>query len=311
MLTPGVLSGATRTPRRLARRAFTLVELLVAMVLLSIVLTTVIQVMSRQQQFYTSAADVADVRRRLRGPLDLIPGEFRTLSPSQGDIYTMSDSSIEYRAPLGVAVICTIDAARTTISFPPSTLAKANGLTAWLETPLAQDSLLIVGRDSVWRPYALQIAPATGVCPLSSGFVSSAAEGAAGFTAVLLTPLDPAITAGALVRFFRRTHLSLFQGSDANWYLGRFQCIAGGTPACGTLQAMSGPYRSYAASGPSGVRLTYFDSAGTATSVASGVRRIHVTTAAATTTPRSMDGAFVGPVTDSLAVDVGVRNNRQ
>jgi prepilin-type N-terminal cleavage/methylation domain-containing protein len=313
------MSSLMRHRRRPRRGGFTMVEVMVALVLLSLVVGGLMAVVVEQQRFYDGASDIMEVRDNLRRVGDLLPSELRGIAPTEGDLIVMSDSAVEFRAPTGVGVICTIDLLRTTITVPPLNLASDAGLTSWTLRPLASDSMFIFdSRDNlIDTTIARQItvAPTVGVCPTSTGFTGSAAEAAAGFTFVLSSALPASVPVGAPIRFFRRVRYSLYQSaSDNNWYLGYRDFVESRVPQWSSVQSVAGPLLPYASSGATGLRFTYRDSVGTAlTAIADAprVRQIEIDARARTAMPVRTAGVRRGAggyYTDSLRTAVALRN---
>ena len=56
------------------------------------------------------------MRNSLRDLGEAIPSDLRGISSVGGDIYAMSDSSVDFRLATGISVICSIGALRTTVT---------------------------------------------------------------------------------------------------------------------------------------------------------------------------------------------------
>lgn len=301
-----------------ARPGFTLVEMMTVLVLLGIVVGGVVQVIAGQQRFSGDAAQVTETRNNVRQISDILPSDLRGLSAAGGDIYAMSDRFIEFRAPIGATVVCTIDPTRTIITVPPLALQAQNGLTAWLSTPLQGDSLFVfdegptqTATDDSWQRVALTAAPVgAAACPTTTNLTRNATEAAAGFTLRLSAALSATVTVGSVIRFYRRTRYELYQASDANWYLGWYDCVA--TPSratpCGVIQPLLGPYLPYTNVGASGLRFTYTDSTGAVTAVPTRVARMDVTVRARSLQQLRSHGWRKGWYQDSLDFSIAVRN---
>ncbi|HUF29231.1 MAG TPA: prepilin-type N-terminal cleavage/methylation domain-containing protein [Gemmatimonadaceae bacterium] len=312
------LKCAKRASRRL-RRGFTLIEIMVAIVLLSIVVGGLLAVVMEQERFYDGATEVMDVRDNLRRIGDLIPAEMRGLAPLEGDLITMMDSAVEFRAPTGASIVCTIDLARLTITVPPVALQSDAGLTSWASAPLLSDSMFIFdSMDALPDTFigrGIVAAPGIGVCPTTTGFTSNVTEAAGAVSFVLNSALPNSVPVGAPIRFFRRVRYSLYQSpTDRLWYMGYRDFVPSRSPAWSQIQAVAGPLMPYASSGATGLRFTYRDSDGTAlTSAADAprVRRIEIDARAQSATvmrtgglKRSASGHYV----DSLRTVVALRN---
>ena len=312
MLTAPTAPTAYGAPRRPVRAGFTLPELLIVVVVFGVIAGALVTTIARQQRFYGATQQIVTMRGSMRDAVNLLPADLRGLSRSGGDIYAMTDSSIDFRLPTGTSVLCTINAARTMVTVPPAQLASQSGITSWLATPRVGDSLFVYdegatsgSNDDSWRLVALTATPSAGSCPTTTGFTANATEAAAGVSLLLSAPLPATVRAGASIRFFHRAHYSLYRVPSGNWYVGFYECVGG---ACPTIQAVSGPYLPYASSGGGGLRFTYFDSTGTATANRALVSRIEVTTRAQTAHPVAVTGTQREHYADSLSVTVGLRN---
>lgn len=292
------------------RRGVTLAELMVALVIFGLVGAVIMRVLMRQQRFYTRAAEITTLHASSREIATLLPSDLRGLSSAGGDIYAMSDSSIDFRYPAGSAIICKVGIG--TVTIPPTTLASRGALTSWLTTPQSGDSVLIYDEgptntitDDSWKPYKLTAAVAVGSCPTTTGFTSTSAEAAAGYTLTLSSSPPATTPAGSVIRFFRRAHYSFYKTSTGESYLGFYDCPGG---VCGTLAPVSGPFKPYAATG-SGIQFVYYDSTGAVTTIPANVARIDVNVRAQTN-PVSLDEAARTVYIDSLVFSTALRNRK-
>src|SRR5439155_226723 len=73
----------------LRRRGFTLIELMVALVLLAIVAGGIYQVLVTNQQTYLAQTQRIDLQQNLRAGVTILPADFRELDPADGDIPVM------------------------------------------------------------------------------------------------------------------------------------------------------------------------------------------------------------------------------
>jgi hypothetical protein len=301
------------TSVRASRNGASLVELLVVLVVLGIVAGVIMRVVLRQQRFYASAAEITTTRSDLRDLATILPTDLRGISSAGGDIYAMSDSSIDFRLPVGRSIICQLGVGLTSVVVPPATLASRSAVTTWTSAPVLNDSVLIYDEgastattDDIWRPYKINAAPVVGVCPLATNFTSTAAEAAAGLKLVLNVALPATTPQGSSMHFFRRAHYGLFQTSSGKTMLGYFDCPAG---VCGAVTPVAGPFLPYAASG-SGVQFTYYDSTGAVTAVRTSVARVDVVLRGQTAAPVSLSDGTRSYMRDSLAFTVSLRNRQ-
>ena len=299
----------TSRPHR-PRRGVTLVELMVVLVIFGLVGGMIMRVLIRQQRFYSRAAEITTLHGNSREIVTLLPSDLRGISSAGGDIYAMSDSSIDFRYPAGQSIICKVGVGVVTI--PPTTLASRGALTSWLSTPQAGDSVLIYDEgattsitDDSWRVYKLTAAVTVGSCPTATGYTTTSAEAAAGYTLTLSSSPPATTPVGSMIRFFRRAHYSFYKTSTGESYLGFFDC-PGGT--CSSIVPVSGPFKPYAASG-SGIQFVYYDSTGAVTTIPANVARIDVTVRAQTNPVSVSDGPRANYV-DSLVFSTSLRNRK-
>lgn len=275
------------TPRA-QRPGFTLPELMIAMVLTSLVMGTLITVIVRQQRFYRGATEVIDTRSQTRQAINLLPNDLRMLSSNLGDLVTMRDSSVEINATVGSAVACRVGL--LSITLPP--LNAVNGpFTSWTAPPRVGDAAHVyIDTLGTFRVHEITAVDSNTVqCPGGPGtFLDAVADAGKWRYQLVLSPA-PTVTdqvAGAPVRITRRVRYSLYQSpTDRQWYLGyrdQTAVATGLNPVLNPVQPVSGPYRPYATDGTSGIRFLYFTSTGVQTAVPSQVARIDVAVRATT-----------------------------
>jgi len=306
---------------RFERSGFTLIEIMVSLTLLGVVVGALLTTVINQQRFYVSAADIIEMRDNLRQAGDLLPMELRGVAPAvPGEITAMQDTALEFRAPTGTSVLCTVSLVRTTITVPPVALSARSGLTTWMSPPVLGDSLFILDPNGalpdVYRGHAITGNPSVGTCPQSPvGFTGSVAEANAAVQLSISPPLSATTPIGVPIRFVRRVRYSLYRSAaDLQWYLGYRDFVGSRAPQWSSIQPVSGPFLPYAAAGAGGLRFTYRDSLGTAlTSLvdANRVRRVEMMVRARSrTTVRTsgLSGSNNGYYRDSVNVTIALRN---
>jgi len=82
----------------LARRGFTLIELMIALVLLGMVSAAVYKVLVNNQRVYLAQTQTIDLQQNIRAAAAILPAEFRELDASDGDIAAMGATSLQIRA---------------------------------------------------------------------------------------------------------------------------------------------------------------------------------------------------------------------
>src|SRR5438093_10941367 len=89
-----------------ARRGFTMVELLVALVLLALVSAALYRVLVNNQRLYLAQTQRIDLSQNIRAASNILPAEFRELDAADGDITAMSATSISIRAMRWLSFVC-------------------------------------------------------------------------------------------------------------------------------------------------------------------------------------------------------------
>lgn len=291
-----------------SRRGFTMIELLIALVLLGIVSAAVYRVLVNNQRLYLAQTERIDLAQNIRAAGSILPAEFRVLDASEGDITAMSATSISFRAMRWLGFACT----------PPVLGGALNGTSIIIRggapgQPLFYgsrginnntDSLLIyydgdptTRTDDFWATASINAAPNGQNCP----------DGQNGQRLIINLNLlgigantAGAIPVGAPVWGFERVSYQLYQPpGDTSWYVG-FQ------PGGGTMQPLIGPILT------NGLTFSYFDGNGNVTAVPTQVARIDIVVRARTRSAirKSGDAPLLTGV-DSIVTSVALRNNRR
>ena len=293
----------------LARRGFTLVELMIALVLLGIVSAAVYKVLVNNQRLYLAQTQTIDLQGNIRAAAAILPAEFRELDAADGDIKAMTATSLRIRAMRQLAFVCSDPALGGGIGQIVLTV-RTTPIYGTRQTFKQGDSILVYWEgdptnrnDDQWLPAQLQKDPDPGFCADSN---------VANNPAFLLT-LQPqwindptlnragAISRGAPLRGFDKVAYELYQSpTDNNWYLGQRNPAQGGT-----IQPMIGPLI-----GPNGVTFSYYDSVGVVTADSSKVSQIGFVLRARTASPiRSAGTGVQAYKVDSVVSWVALRNN--
>jgi len=295
----------------MSRRGFTMVELLVALVLLGIVSAALYRVLVNNQRLYMAQTARIDLSQNIRAAGNIMPAEFRELDASDGDITAMSATSLSVRAMRWTSFVCVAPA--------------LNGITAGRQMTIrggqAGDPMffgarsILVGTDSMfvyldadptsrlddyYVPAKLTAAapllcPAVGLAPPQPGTLVTwdgnffAGNNVAG-----------AIPVGAPVWGFERITYQLFRpAGDTLYYIGY-------GPTGGTPQPLIGPVL------PNGLSFAFYDSTGAVTAIRTKVARIDITVRARTTSAVRVGGqGTAATIVDSMVTSVALRNNRR
>lgn len=291
----------------LTRRGFTLVELLVALLLLGIVSTGIYRVLVNNQRIYQAQTQRIDLQQNIRAATAILPAELRELDAADGDLIAMDSTSITLRAPRWLGIIC----GRPTIAPPVGGVAT---VTMLIRTPLYgtrdlnmdSDQLLVyyegqqgeINDDGWVRGPITQNLPNVN-CAGDNGparqLVASLVFGVNQFAVTGMIPN------GAPVRGFEVVTYSLYQASDGRWYLG----YQGSQPG-ETRQPLIGPLV-----GANGVLFQYFTAAGAVTTVPAQVAQVRITLRAQTAQLVAQQTGPRAYVTDSIVTTVALRNNRR
>src|SRR5436309_9868935 len=93
-------------PMSRGRRGFTMIELLVALVLLGLVSAALYRVLVNNQRLYMAQTQRIDLAQNIRAAGSILPAEFRELDASEGDITAMTPTSISIRAMRWLGFAC-------------------------------------------------------------------------------------------------------------------------------------------------------------------------------------------------------------
>ena len=295
-------------PMSRGRRGFTMIELLVALVLLGLVSAALYRVLVNNQRLYMDQTARIDLSQNIRAAGTILPAEFRELDASEGDIAAMSATSVSIRAMRWLGFACNLPGlggALNSVSVivrggaPGQPLFfGARGIDA------AKDSVLIYydgnpnsRNDDFWATGSITAAPNGQNC--TDGTIARL-----GGLDLVMLGLGPnvagAIPTGAPVRGFERVVYQLYQpAGDTSWYVG-FQ------PAGQSMQPLIGPVLT------NGLTFQYYDVNGNVTAVRNQVARIDITVRARTAAAVRAGGqADRATVVDSVVTSVALRNNRR
>jgi prepilin-type N-terminal cleavage/methylation domain-containing protein len=293
----------------LGRRGYSIIELLIALVLLGMVSAAIYKVLVNNQRLYLAQTQTIDLNQNMRAAATILPAEFRELDSPDGDIQVMSATSIRIRAMRQLAFVCLTPPLGGGIGQLTLTVRKAP-MYGTRQTFNANDSLLIYWEgnpltraDDQWLTGQVKTVVPGAVCNQDTLGVANQ-----GYTLTLQPQwinnpalnVANAITRGAPVRGFDNVTYSVYQSpADNNWYLGQTNNSQGGG-----IQPIIGPLI-----GANGVTFSYYDSVGTVTADSSKVAQIQILLRARTASPvRDASGVQAFKV-DSIVTRVALRNN--
>lgn len=325
-----MMQTATKSLR--ARAGFTLIELMITVSLLGIIGAMLTGILVRQQRFHRAVANVSDARARMRDIATIMPTDLRGISTAGGDILSISDTSMQFRAFVGASVLCNFFST-TVIELPPRLLhhqltkdgdVTGGVLTAWINPPEEDDIAYIYDDgaeggnvDDSWTAYAITAVASeanSAWCPSDNvpAYTSSDDNSAVRYHITLAPAPDQAtVKIGAPIRFAREVRYSVYQAADNNWYVGFQRCPLG---ECGDREVLAGPVLSASEDTlTSGLFFVYYNRLGTrmeALSATDTIARINVgirtTSESLLKATTKTGGSIVGG--DSLRFTVGIRN---
>jgi prepilin-type N-terminal cleavage/methylation domain-containing protein len=294
----------------LGRRGYTLVELMIALVLLGIVSGAIYQVLVNNQRVYQAQTQQIDLQENLRAATTVLPAEFRELDAADGDIQLMTATAIQIRAMRKVGFLCLAPA--LAVGLGTFTMNVWQSPQYGRNLPIDNgDSVLVFFEgnattrdDDQWLPVKIN-GRSNFQCP-----DAQPAGGTPGYQLATAPPgwlnnpllsVNGSISKGSPVRAFEIVKYQLYQSSDGNWYVG-YQNMSKGA----SVQPLIGPL-----TGSAGLELDYFDVNGAVTTDSSKVAVIEIHVRAQTAQPVRSGGALgtIANKVDSITTRVALRNN--
>jgi prepilin-type N-terminal cleavage/methylation domain-containing protein len=276
-------------------RGFTLVEVLVAMVVMLAVTGAIYKLLTTSQRLSHAQAARTDLQSNERAASLVVPSELRELntvaggSDAENDIIAMQATSIKYRAMRGLGFVC--QATVGEIRF------RQSAWSGYRPPQLPRDTAYVffqtdpsIGSDGTWTKATITGVPTGNTCP----------DGTAAYTLTISPTLAAAPAVGAPVRLFEVMELGLYANGGKSWLGAR--SVSGGEAA---LQPLLGPLQD-----ATGFSLKYYDLTGVETGDRKSVRSIRLTVQGITSDRVSTGGgsSVVGFVGDSVVSQVTLRN---
>ena len=287
----------------LRRRGFTLVELMIAILLLGLVSTAIYKVLLNNQRTFAAQTQRIDLQQNIRAAATILPGEFRELDAADGDIVApMTATSITIRAMRQMAILCT---APVLPNNPLTFIVRQSPFFGDRQNFILGDSVLLyyegnttLRSDDRWVLGRVTINPPAQNCPDVAPKPGFAVTMQANWLPAGLNAANT-VTSGSPLRGFTTLTYSLWQSpTDNQYYLAQ--------TANGTTQPMVGPL-----TGANGLTFLYYDSTGTTqTAIPTVVRMIEIRVRARTAQViRQANDPALAYKTDSVVVRVALRNN--
>ena len=203
------------------RVGHTLVEVVLALLLLSVVSASAYAVLRSQRRFYAAHLQIAAARDVARIAVEILSGELRPASPLAGDLYAIAPDSLALRSFTGLGVVCDISGDVIRLRRVTGALgdAKADSVLVYLERGFD------TAQDDGWAATATQrVGAAAGRrCP----------DGRVPDVELVVERVIEGATVGSAVRGFRPYVYKLYESRDGRWWLGqrlregRFQPVVG------------------------------------------------------------------------------------
>jgi prepilin-type N-terminal cleavage/methylation domain-containing protein len=285
------------------RRGFTLVEILVAIFLTTVVGTSIYQLLWSTQRNTAALAQRMDVQDNVRSTVYYLSTVFRDLDASDGDIIAVGSNSMRFRSGRWAGVICSAPAT----SGPDVMVSLRTSMMLGVRRPNPTMDSVHVYRDGDPATKADDRWLAGGVTTVTNG-VCADGEAAVNVTLSVAASsggndsLLVGVTAGAPVRGFQVEELSLYQEADGRWWLGQRAAVRLGSWSA--RQPVLGPYQT------SGISLTFYDINEVTTATVTDVASVElIVRGESRLRARGRNG--VEYMRDSLITRVALRNNRR
>ena len=284
------------------RRGFTLIELIVALVLMGIISGAIYQLLVTNQRVYRNQTQRADLNANLRTVVSLLPTELWELNAGDAiasDILVMSADSIAYKAARSMYTLCS----PPTVSTPTSgTVVLGNRWYGVRPFDGKRDGVMLFAEgdratrlDNVWVHAE----------PSGTASAATCADGSAGITFSLknIAPAGwlAAVDSGAPLRVYEVMKVKTYTDAYGDYWVGTQRLSlplgwAGLEPVLGPIAA-------------SGLQFEYFDNTGLVTADPTQVARIRITVIGRTHQAVSTAGGQNEHVVDTLVTQVALRNN--
>lgn len=300
-----------------SRRGFTLVELMVGLVLLTMVGGVTYRLLVTNQRVTRAQTARVGMQDNVRAGALVLANELReigydanlatavgaipgSLIPALAspDLIAIGADSITYRAMRGIGFTCALNAGNGDVTVRASTAQ-------WTRALVTTDSILMyvendpsTNTDDIWVHAGLTVVPAAVNCPDgTAGFRFRVAFPAASGLTIANVFAGTVSTIGSPIRAFEVMQMRTYVSSGQLW-LGMRSLTAGGN-----LQPVLGPF-SNGSNNQRGMVLTYLDATNTPTAVLTNVRSVSIGLRGITDVPVQMSGNYAG--VDSLAVTARV-----
>jgi len=276
------------------RRGFTLVEVLLALVIMGVVTGAIYRLLNTNQRLSLAQAEQVSLQSNVRTGSLIVPSELRELNTWQGgtadrnDVIVAQPNNVTYRAGRGLGFLCQAAAAGAT----QLVLAQSNW-TGLRPPDAARDDLHLFidgdpydDNDDGWSQLNL------------TGAASGNACGGAPSWALTVSAIPADVPANTPVRLYEVMQLQLYADAAGEWWLGAQSALdLAPVPILGPLTA-------------NGFQLQYLDSTGVATADLTAINSVRLTVRGLTDAPVRAGGqAPVARTQEALVTQVLLRNS--
>lgn len=283
-------------------RAFTLIELMIAIVLAGIIMGSLYQTLQSNQRFYRSESQVLDVQQGVRAVAQLLPSELREVDAVAGDILAMGPDSISIRALRNTYFICAAP-----VAVAGTVIVRNSQIFGYRSVDPTRDRALVFRdgnpqmlSDDTWQDFGISGVAAGAACTDGTG-AGTTLTFAGPFAGA--TTLDSNFTVGSPIRTYERVTYRLYVDSAGIGWLGVRSYVNG---AWGAVAPVAGPLNA-----TGGLSLAFYDSTGAVTATPATVAQVAVLVRGMSSAPIEIPGrrANLQRYQDSMLVRVALRNN--
>jgi prepilin-type N-terminal cleavage/methylation domain-containing protein len=284
---------------RTAAGGFTLVELVVALVLGAAVAGMSYDVLLEHSRLSRWQLERAQLDQNIRSAAAVLPAELRDLDPQDpagGDIVTLSDTAVTYRAMRGLHVLCrppVVDRGSASVIVVTSPVSDARD-----PVPGQDSALVLVAGSGTGDDRWIHAAIATvgsGACADGTPGMALRVSAAGGGDSLA------GVVSGAPLRITQPVSMRGYRDSSGDWWVGVSEYQ--GTGRWSAIQPLVGPIA------PRGLRFRSYDAAGGETSDAARVARLAITIVGRSSVPVRTPDGDPDFLTDSLTVQVALRGS--
>jgi prepilin-type N-terminal cleavage/methylation domain-containing protein len=285
------------------RRGFTLVELLIALVMMVLVAGGIYSLLGTTHRVTRKQTEISNLQGNLRGGLNLVQNELQEIytdaAVGASDIYTMTAVNLDYDAMRGIGESCGLTIGGGAIQIRQDGYSGREPVLGRDRLKLFQDRDTLLSSDDVWLDLPITDV-GQGVCTVGAPDPSWNLVVPSLLADDLIDAFsgDPLVFAPGPIRTIERMELGLVNDAGKDWLGIRSFNDAALIPVIGPLFT-------------GGLEFLYYDGASVPTGAPSAVKtivvKLHGISAEQVTTGL---GSAVGKPRDSVMVRVQLRNSR-